>query len=438
MKSRTILISVVLILIFGAAAAGFFYFWPGRTQVINFDNGDKLTLLGVDYGKRHVTPGAKPSAPAANNGARNSRSFTTQNDALVVWLRLGHDPQQYPNYQFYIYDKAGTACTEGQRNYFNNNGGQQSKEVFAIQFDAFPRRAGRLAMRVQGYVQGAGQVLAQEKFKFANPVNKSFPKWTSEPLPATKEDGGLTVTLDKLSFGASSSFNRDQDNPDDAINKGVEAVYHVEQNGKPVTNWEPASIQTSDATGNHAYGGAGTRWQDKEGTTTYQWGLWPDEAAWKVRFEFSKQSGYDENELWSVKNIPIQPGLRQDFWNYNNNRRDTNTVVGETDLNGIHLKVYPAKQFTDAPPNSQPQGGLTISVKPSPPEGMRMNVTLTDDQGGNVEYWNNGTWSDGKSTTYRYGLRDITGATNLNLTIAMHQSHFFEFTVKPAVAAAAQ
>jgi len=102
------------------------------------------------------------------------------------------------------------------------------------------------------------------------------------------------------------------------------------------------------------------------------------------------------------------------------------------------MKVYPAKQFTDAPPNSQPQGGLTISVKPSPPEGMRMNVTVTDDQGGNVEYWNNGTWSDGKSTTYRYGLRDITGASNLNLTIAMHQSHYFEFTVKPAVAAAAQ
>ncbi|HEX7617798.1 MAG TPA: hypothetical protein VF480_03665, partial [Verrucomicrobiae bacterium] len=223
MKSRIILISVVLILIFGAAAAGFFYFWLGRPQVINFDNGDKLTLLGVDYGKRHVTPGAKPSTPAARNGAQNSRSFTTQNDTLVVWLRLEHDPQQYPNYQFYIYDKAGTACTEGQRNYFNNTGGQQSKEVFAIQFDAFPRHAGRLAMRVQGYVQSAGQVWAQEKFKFANPVNKSFPKWTPEPLPAKNEDGGLTVTLDKFSFGASSSFNRDQDNPDDAINKGVEA-----------------------------------------------------------------------------------------------------------------------------------------------------------------------------------------------------------------------
>ena len=79
MKSKIILISVVLILIAGAAAAGFFYFWKGRPQVINFDNGDKLTLLGVDYGKRHVIPGAKSSAPAPRNGMQNSKSFTTPN-----------------------------------------------------------------------------------------------------------------------------------------------------------------------------------------------------------------------------------------------------------------------------------------------------------------------------------------------------------------------
>ena len=432
MKSKIILTGVVLILIAGAAAAGFFYFRLGRSQVINFDNGDKLTLLGVDYGKRHLKPGAKAPASAARGGPRNASSFTTPSDALVVWLRLEHDPQQYPNYQFYIYDRAGAACAEGQRNYFNNTGGQQSNEIFAIQFDAFPRRAGRLAMRVQGNVQNVGQVLAQEKFTFANPVSKPFPGWTPEPLPASKTDGGLTVTLDKFSFGADSSFNRDQDNPDDAINKGVSFSFHVEQNGKPVVNWAPVSIQTSDATGNRTSAGAGTQWQDNEGAATYQWGLWPDEAAWKVRLEFSRQSGYDENELWSVKNIPLQPGLRQDFWNYNNGRRNTNTVAGETDLNGIHLKVYPAKQFTDAPPNSQPQGGLTISAKPALPEGMHLDIAMTDDQGATVEYWNNGTWSDGKSTTYRYGLRDITGATNLNLAITLHKSRFVEFTVKPS------
>ena len=40
-------------------------------------------------------------------------------------------------------------------------------------------------------------------------------------------------------------------------------------------------------------------------------------------------------------------------------------------------------------------------------------------------------------TTYRYGLRDLAGATNLNLTLALHKSRFVEFTAKPEKAAAA-
>ena len=132
------------------------------------------------------------------------------------------------------------------------------------------------------------QVWARKNSSSPIPLEKSFPKWTPGPLPATKEDGGLTVTLDKFSSAQTSSLNSDQDNPDDAINKGVSFAYHVEQNGKPVKNWEPTSIQTSDATGNSIYGGPSTQWQDNEGTTTSMEDCAPDEAAWKVRFEFSR------------------------------------------------------------------------------------------------------------------------------------------------------
>jgi hypothetical protein len=199
-----------------------------------------------------------------------------------------------------------------------------------------------------------------------------------------------------------------------------------------VTNWQPVSIETTDATGNHASGGPSTQWNDNEGVATYQWGLWSDEPAWKLRAEFSQQSDFADNELWTVQNIPLQPGRQQDFYNYNNNRRSTNSVFAERDVNGIHLKIFPAKQFTDVPPNSQPQGGLTIQADPSPPAGMRMTlISLTDDQNSNIERWDNGTMGNGTSTTYRYGLRDIAGATNLNLTIALHKSRFVEFTVKP-------
>jgi hypothetical protein len=64
---------------------------------------------------------------------------------------------------------------------------------------------------------------------------------------------------------------------------------------------------------------------------------------------------------------------------------------------------------------------------------MRMTlVKLTDDQTNDIANMNQG-WGGGgaNGTIYHYGLRDLGGATNLNLTIALHKSRFVEFTVKP-------
>jgi hypothetical protein len=173
--------------------------------------------------------------------------------------------------------------------------------------------------------------------------------------------------------------------------------------------------------------------------------LWPDEAAWKLRVEFSQQSNFADSELWSAQNIPLEAGRQQDFYNFNNRRGGTNTVFAETQLNGYHLKIFTPKQFTDAGMGAFLQGGLHIQVTPSLPNDMHMTIVkLTDDQTNDIANMNQG-WSGGGTagTTYNFGLRDIGGATNLNLTIALHKSRFVEFTAKPekappAAAAAAQ
>jgi hypothetical protein len=292
-------------------------------------------------------------------------------------------------------------------------------------------------VRVQEQGNG-GQEMSEQKFVIPNPALKSFTKWTAEPLPATKADDDVSVTLTKLAAGADMPGQRNQDDADDAANKGVQAVFHVERNGKPVSNWQPVSVETSDATGNHANGGISqNNWQDNNDTVAYQYGLWPDEPAWKLKFEFSQQSNFADNELWTVQTIPLQPGRQQDFFNVQRNA-GTNAVVAETDLNGVHLKILPAKHFTDMPPNSQPQGGLTIQITPALPDGMRMTlISLTDDQTNDVAYWDYGTMRNNNLTSYRYALREVAGVTNLNLAIALHKSRFVEFTAKPEKAAAA-
>jgi len=231
-------------------------------------------------------------------------------------------------------------------------------------------------------------------------------------------------------------YQRNQDNADDAANKGVQAVFHVERNGKPVSNWQPVSVETTDATGNHVNGGINqNNWQDNNDTVVYQYGLWPDEPAWKVRAEFSQQSDFAANELWTVQNIPLQPGRQQDFWNFgNNNRRNTNSVFAEKDLNGVHLKIFPATQLTDQNyGNGQMGGGLHIQATPSLPAGMRLTlVKLTDDQGLDIQNYNSGSSGNGTSITYGYQLQNIAGVTNINLILALHKSRFVEFTAKPA------
>jgi hypothetical protein len=434
MKTRTILWSAVSVLIIGLAVAA--VWWLRRPQVITFSDDSKITLLAVEYGKRHAPPTVKATAtPTTRAPARGRGSFTTTNDTLVLWVRQEYDTkQQYHNFQYCVYDKADTACVQTYgRNYGN---GRQGNDIVAVQTEAFPRRQGKFVVRVQENSNN-GQEMSDQKFVISNPARRSFTKWTAEPLPATKEDEDLSVTLTKLVFGADTTYQRNQDNPDDPVNKGVQAVFHVQRNSKTASNWQPVSVVTTDATGNHVNGSCNTQWNGDEGTTTYQWGLWSDEPAWKIKFEFSQQSDFAGNELWTVQNIPLQPGRQQDFYNYARNSR-TNAIVAETDLNGVHLKIFPAKQFTDVSPNSQPQGGLTIQTDQALPDGMRMTlVKLTDDQNNDVGYWDNGSGRNNNITYCRYALRDISGVTNLNVTVALHKSRFVEFTSKPEKAAAA-
>jgi len=427
---KILLWSVVAILIIGVAAVAFW--WMRKPQIITFDTGDKVTLLSVDYGKRHVPPGTK--APASTNTTARVRArggaFNTTNDIMVVWMRQEHDPQQYAYFQYYLYDKDGTGCVES----FGGAGGnRQGAEVVGIQFPAFPRRQGKFVLRVQEQSNG-GQEMSDQKIFIRNPKRSSVAGWKADSLPNTQDDDDLSVTLTKLVAGAAMPYQRDQDDADDAANKGVQATFNIERNGRSVTNWEPVSVETSDATGNHLNGNvAGNQWNGNDDVATYQYGLWTDEAAWKLRLEFSQQSGFADGELWSAQNMPLEPGRQQDFYNFNPRRANTNSVAAETDLNGYHLKIFTPKQFTDAGLNAYLQGGLSIQVTPSLADGMRMTlVKLTDDQTNDIANMNQG-WGGGgaNGTIYHYGLRDLGGATNLNLTIALHKSRFVEFTVKP-------
>jgi hypothetical protein len=408
--------SGISVLILGIAAAVVWWLW--RPQTVTLSDGAKLTLVKVTYGKQH-------KAPSSADTRGRGMTIAGTNDFLVVWIRQDHKINQWPNYQLYAYDQAGSACV-GYSGMSYGNSRQRGREVVGVRFDAFPRRAGKIILRLQEWNRQTGQQTTKNAFVISNPARGPFPKWFPDSLPNTQSDDDLDVTLNQLVFGVKIPWQRNNSAADDAMNKGVQVAFDVQQNGHAATNWQPVQMETSDATGNHANGYVNTTAQNGEPMTFYQYGLWPDEPAWKLRVEFSRTSGFKDDELWTIQNIPVADGKMQDFWNnYGRNRNDP--AFAETTLGDTHLKIFSVKHFTDQPSGSQSQGGVQIQTD-KPLDGARMTIVkVTDDQGRDIQSWN---WGWG-GTYYTFGLRELNGARFLNLTIALHKSRFVEFVAKP-------
>lgn len=420
MKTKIVLLSVVSVLIAGIAVGAFL--WLSKPQVITLSDGTKLTLIGVTHGKHHVAPKIKIAGGRARGGAAR---IDSTNDTVVVWIEAEHKPNQYPNYQLMVYDKANTACVSTYSR--TQSQIKTGVEIQGFMLGAYPRWDRKTVLRVMSYGQ-RGQQVSKEQFIVSNPARGSFAKWTPEPLPDTQTDGDLDVTLTRLIYGA--SFNRGNGvSQKDPMSKAVLAVFRTEQKGVVMTNWQPVRITTSDASGNSIENNSWSNGRDDSGdaTITYQWGLWPDETPWKLRVEMSRTSGFNDDEVWTVQNVPVNPGRQQDMWNYGGRNR-TNAPFAETTLNGIHLKIFPAIRFTNAMRGNSTEGGFWVQADPAP-DGVRMTlVKVTNEQGQNIQNWNPSSSGSG----YGFQLQNLRNAKFLNITLALHKSRFVEFTAKPA------
>jgi hypothetical protein len=407
-------------LVYSVLAAGVVagaVWWLRQPQTVTLSSGTKLKLLAVTYGKHHSFPGFK--AAPRNRG----QVLDSTNDTLFVWIEQQHKGNDWPQYQLLVYDKAETACAGYSM--MTSRRVRTGDEIVGIRLDAFPRRDAKFKLRVTEWNPQNGRQTGRDGFVVANPARDTSSSWLPDPLPNTQEDGDLSVTLTRLEFGARAQYQRNSEQPNDPMNKSVLAAFQIQQGGRAATNWQPAQIETSDATGNHITGWCNSQWENDEEVTHYQWGLWPDEAAWKLRVEFSRTSGFADGETWTVENIPVQPGKMNDFWNYGRNRKAA--AFAEATVNGVHLKLFPARQFTDRSPGTEPSGAFLIQAD-RPIDGMRMTLMkVTDDQGHDFQTWN---WGRG-GTDYRFGLRELGNARSLNLTLALHTSRFVEFAAKP-------
>ena len=412
-KMKTAIVAgVVVILAVGPAC-----WWLWRPQVVTLRDGTKLTLVGVTYGRRQAWPVVKPPY-SERTGAQAFGG--TGNDTLVVWLRKKDKSDNPPDFQVYAQDISSTACAPSSDD--NSRDINDREQMLAYRLDVYPRREGKLYLRIMQDVHG--KPVEAGKFVISNPAHGPFQNWPAEPLPDTQLDGDLSVTLAHLGFGPTTDGD-DNLPKTDPINQFVIASFQFEQNGVAATNWDLVSVETSDATGNQTDADNINAIDGKEPAWDYQWGLWPEEPAWKLHAEFSETSGFSGDELWSVTNLPIELA--------NTNapiQRDTNaTAFAETAISGSNLEIFPARQLPANPARNRGlRTSFRIHVEPLSDDMHLTLVKVTDDQNREIRAGGAGE----NNGDFIYQLRNLTNVQSINVTLALHRNRFVDFTVKPA------
>jgi len=264
MKTKTWLWIVVSVL---AAAGAVWWLW--RSQTFTLNDGTKLKLVAWN------------TASIINFPASDyqSSAFDSTNDTLVVWIEQKHKGNDWPNYQLYAYDKSATACV----GMFTRNSRQirQGDEMIGFQLDAFPRRQGKFLSAHSG-MEPAKRTAKhaaddQERLRYFQSGARPFPGVAPGSAANTQEDGDLSVTLDRLEFGAKAPYTRNPKKtkrPDEQGGTGGISNPAERQDRHQLA---AAQVETSDATGNHITGWCNSHWENDEEVTLYQYGLWPDE-----------------------------------------------------------------------------------------------------------------------------------------------------------------
>lgn len=449
MKIKILLWSVVLIIGFAAALI----LLKPQSQTITLPDGTALTLEKVTSGKR----------PNLHEWDGSFYENDNTNSTLNIWLRRQYPPgKRAADYHFVLVGESGYA-TEPTWNMFHSIGSRQSSRNFFlniiyqiwnkfhpapnnqdtefISFGSFPRRDANLSLQVRQWPDSptaeefTEEVTNREywkktvkgEFTFQNPAHGPFQNWQPQPLPVTQHDGDLEVTLTKLLFGVSEHRGGElhASDPDD---RAVLAAFLIKQNGSVATNWQPGHIDEWDATGNHAVNNIwGNNRRDGEEMMIYQWGLPPDEPAWKLRAEFSRTSGFSDDELLTFTNVPI---VTNKVFHVDQSADISDAFVKKKNA-GTTIYIFSVRQSED--PDDHGKEQLRFQIQP-PPEGLRLTLLkVTDERGREIKcsLWNWGV------SAYNYALDNPGDAKSITVTLALHRSRYAEFIVKPEKATAA-
>jgi hypothetical protein len=292
----------------------------------------------------------------------------------------------------------------------------------------FPRREPTVRLRIYG---DNPQPVAE--YTVPNPAPGPYPNWTPEPLPITKRDGDLAITLTRLQLHIPRGRP-----PADFVGDYGETEFHFAQNGRLTKEWEVSDPVLLDATGNACH--------------LHQISLCPHETAWKLRARFFRnpRARFTPQETCTLTNIPApDPG-------------SVRLLGGSTRLQGVNLQPLAIAaagtvSYTNGVPRmAQPADprarsgsrGFSVSTSGSNsgtvvetssefphvavrtslvPDGWRLTVRAVDDRGRVTP----GEFPSVGDDIRFFNLDLPPNSRRLTLTFALHRARTAEFLVRP-------
>jgi len=412
---------------------------PGQTWSLT--NGASLSVAGVTHGTDHVSPLAWPwetlqqrlppglarRLPQSGWMAR----VPSPTPSLVVWLRTEGDVSGLP--QHWTLDDGTNAVALVQSALRRPGPGQGG--LLSLHFTAWPRRPETLNLRLWNpgpWVPGnrdeqPDQRLVEFTVKNPQPWRPLPPASASPasdadgraeralPFPRTVQDGDLEFTLTQFQYGLGGRFSQSGPETNGAFALGL-LRFAVTNQGARAAGWFPLTVHAEDVTGNRLRLSLGSTWFN---APHFHPAPWPGEA-WRLRVEFSRNTGFAEDELIALPAMPLMEGQGPDF-------------LWRTNFNGVAIERVSfidrsAKGIAGRPPSLN-EWVLRVDVT-GLTEGTYVTlhrVTVDDD----YDCWREARGGGLTDHRLSFRLRPGRDAKSVVPVLAVHRSRFVTFVAEP-------
>lgn len=280
------------------------FYSPGQFKA-KLPDGTWIVVRGISIGTAHSVDVPYPlDVQLRRMQRRYNESHTTSMDRLVMWVTRENDrgakldldwflraeldvgdpakvkPEQYHRQVIQSYSSSGSGAGRTGFGDAKPFGSMTKVDTALIRF-AFPLirpRQGQMRLNV---VDGAGTTVATVSIPFQPLPGLSAEIWQPDPLPASRTDGNVTVTLDAVKF---------YDNPEYG---GVSVVPQLSfvHDGQPSKTWA-ATHELVDLLGNRSQ--------------TWNCDLSPTEPAWKLRLTMAQMANGRFTPAESIR-LPLRP-----------------------------------------------------------------------------------------------------------------------------------